>query len=115
MLLKVLIYCYCTEVFSSRKIARNIEDSVAFRYLSDGNEPSYRTICRFRQEPSGDLWRSGRRTSPTRTAGSWEAGKRDSRKTVTPRSGWMQPWLWAKESRSRKGRRQDAWRQTWGR
>ncbi len=50
MLLKVLIYGYCTGVFSSRKISRSIEDSVAFRYLSGENEPSHRTICRFRQE-----------------------------------------------------------------
>ncbi len=47
MLLKVLIYEYCTGVFSSRKLARGVEDSVAMRYLAGGNMPSHRTICRW--------------------------------------------------------------------
>ena len=55
MLLKVLIYGYCSGVFSSRKIARGLEDSVAFRYLAGGNSPSHRTICRFRQEHLADF------------------------------------------------------------
>ncbi|MBC8328880.1 MAG: IS1182 family transposase [Planctomycetes bacterium] len=55
MLLKVLIYGYCSGVFSSRKIARGLEDSVAFRYLAGGNNPSHRTICRFRQEHLADF------------------------------------------------------------
>ncbi len=50
MLLRVLIYAYCTGVFSSRKIAKQLEDSVAFRVLAANQMPDHRTICRFRAE-----------------------------------------------------------------
>jgi transposase len=50
LMLAVLIYAYCTGTFSSRKIAAQIEDSVAFRVIAAGLKPSHRTICRFREE-----------------------------------------------------------------
>jgi transposase len=50
MLLKVLIYSYAVGIFSSRKIAQNVDDLVALRYLAGGNRPSHRTIARFRQD-----------------------------------------------------------------
>lgn len=50
MLLKVLMYAYAAGIFSSRRIAAGLEDLIALRYLSGGNTPSHRTICRFRQE-----------------------------------------------------------------
>lgn len=50
VMLALLVYGYCTGTFSSRKIAAQIEDSVAFRVISSGLRPSYRTICRFREE-----------------------------------------------------------------
>ncbi len=50
MMLKVLIYAYSEGIFSSRKIAAGLEDLVALRYLAAGNQPSHRTIARFRQE-----------------------------------------------------------------
>ena len=50
MMLKVLIYAYATGVFASRKIAAQLQDSVAFRVLAAGQFPSHRTICRFRQD-----------------------------------------------------------------
>lgn len=50
LMLKLLIYGYCTGVFSSRKIAREIEENVAFRVLAAGQSPSHRSICRFRLE-----------------------------------------------------------------
>ena len=49
VMLQLLIYAYCTGTFSSRKIAAQVEDSIAFRVLAEGHEPSYRTICRFRE------------------------------------------------------------------
>ena len=49
MLLRVLIYAYCTGTFSSRKIAAQLEDSVAFRVLAENQMPGHRTICRFRE------------------------------------------------------------------
>jgi len=50
MLLKVLLYSYCTGIFSSRKIATAMQDLVPLRLLAAGNEPGHRTIARFRQE-----------------------------------------------------------------
>jgi len=50
MMLKILIYAYATGVFSSRRIARHIEENIAFRVLAAGNGPDHRTICRFREQ-----------------------------------------------------------------
>ena len=50
MMLKVLIYAYATGVFSSRKIARKLEEDVALRVLAAGNFPRHRTICDFRKQ-----------------------------------------------------------------
>ncbi len=50
LMLKLLIFGYCTGVFSSRRIARQIEENIAFRVLACGQSPSHRSICRFRQE-----------------------------------------------------------------
>lgn len=50
MLLKVLVYAYATGVFSSRKIARKLDEDVAFRVLAAGNRPDHRTINRFRAQ-----------------------------------------------------------------
>jgi transposase len=50
MMVKVLVYAYATGVFSSRKIAKRIEEDVAFRVLAAGNFPSHRTICDFRHD-----------------------------------------------------------------
>jgi len=49
MMLKVLIYAYATGVFSSRAIARKLEEDVAFRVLGAGNFPQHRTVCEFRR------------------------------------------------------------------
>lgn len=48
MMVKVLVYGYATGVFSSRKMARKLHEDVAFRVLSAGNFPAFRTICDFR-------------------------------------------------------------------
>jgi len=50
LMLKIVIYAYCTGIFSSRKIAAGVEDRVALRYLASGYTPSHRTIARFRHE-----------------------------------------------------------------
>ena len=57
MLLKVLIYGYATEVFSSRGLARRLEEDVAFRVPGAGNFPSHRTIRAFRRRHPGDFTR----------------------------------------------------------
>ena len=50
LMLKLLFFGYSTGFFSSRKIARQIEENVAFRVLAAGQSPSHRSLCRFRQE-----------------------------------------------------------------
>ena len=52
LLLKVLIYAYAVGLFSSRKIAKAVEELVPLRYLAAGHLPSHRTLARFRQEHS---------------------------------------------------------------
>ena len=57
MMVKVLVYGYATGVFSSRKIARKLEEDVAFRVLAAGNAPDHRTICEFRRRHLSDFRR----------------------------------------------------------
>ena len=57
MMVKVLIYAYATGVFSSRAIARKLEEDVAFRVLGAGNFPRHRTICEFRRRHLEDFKR----------------------------------------------------------
>jgi len=49
MIVKVLLYGYATGTFSSRKLAKKLEEDVALRVLGAGNFPAHRTICEFRQ------------------------------------------------------------------
>ena len=49
MMVKVLIYAYATGTFSSRAVARKLEEDVAFRILAAGNFPQHRTVCEFRR------------------------------------------------------------------
>lgn len=49
MLLSVLLYGYCTGTFSSRKLAAKCETDVAFRVLSGGELPDFRTLADFRK------------------------------------------------------------------
>jgi transposase len=50
MLLTLLLYGYCTGVYSSRKIAGRCEMDIAFRVLSGGQFPDFRTLSDFRKE-----------------------------------------------------------------
>jgi transposase len=49
MMVKVLLYGYATGTFSSRKLAKKVEEDVAYRVLAAGNFPAHRTIAEFRQ------------------------------------------------------------------
>jgi transposase len=50
MMVKVLLYAYCGGVPSSRKIARKLEEDIAFRVLAANNTPDFRTISDFRKD-----------------------------------------------------------------
>ena len=49
MMAKILIYGYVSGVFSSRKIAKELVEDVAFRLLAAQNTPDFRTISEFRR------------------------------------------------------------------
>jgi transposase len=49
LMLRVLLYGYCTGVRSSRKLEAACTDVVAFRWLAAGTTPDYRSIARFRR------------------------------------------------------------------
>ena len=55
MIVKVLIYAYATGTFSSRKMARKLEEDIAFRMLAAGNFPQHRTLCEFRRRHLQDF------------------------------------------------------------
>lgn len=48
MLLKVLIYAYSQQIYSSRKIAKALRENIYFMWLSGNSQPDFRTINRFR-------------------------------------------------------------------
>ncbi len=50
MMVKVLLYAYCIGVASSRKIAKRLEEDIAFRVLAANNTPDFRTISDFRKD-----------------------------------------------------------------
>jgi transposase len=49
MMVKVLIYAYCSGVFASRRIEKHLVEDVAFRVLAAGNTPDFRTLSDFRK------------------------------------------------------------------
>ena len=49
MMVSLLVYAYCTGVFSSRKIERAIYENVAFRVIAGGNQPHFTRINEFRR------------------------------------------------------------------
>jgi len=48
MMLKVLIYAYAKQIYSSRQIANALRENIHFMWISAGNRPDFRTINRFR-------------------------------------------------------------------
>jgi len=50
MMVKVLLYAYCTGVPSSRKIEKRLCEDIAFRVLAANNTPDFRTISDFRKD-----------------------------------------------------------------
>ena len=55
MMVKVILYGYATGIRSSRKLARKLEEDVAFRVLASENFPAHRTICDFRHDHLEEL------------------------------------------------------------
>jgi transposase len=55
MMLKVLIYAYTQQLYSSRKIAKALRENIYFMWLSGNQQPDFRTINRFRGEVVKDV------------------------------------------------------------
>ena len=49
LMTKLLVYGYCTGVFSSRRLQKRIQEDIPFKVLAAGNEPDFRTISDFRK------------------------------------------------------------------
>lgn len=49
LMTKLLVYGYCTGMFSSRRIAKRLQEDIPFKVLAAGNEPDFRTISDFRK------------------------------------------------------------------
>lgn len=50
MMVKVLLYAYCSGIASSRKIEKHLCEDIAFRVLAANNTPDFRTISDFRKD-----------------------------------------------------------------
>ena len=50
MLLKVMIYCYMTGIYSSRQIAKQCRENINVMWLAGNQKPDFRTINHFRGE-----------------------------------------------------------------
>jgi transposase len=49
MMVRVLLYGYCTGIYSSRKMQAKTYEDVAFRYLAADEHPDHSTLAEFRQ------------------------------------------------------------------
>jgi len=49
LMIKLLVYGYCTGVFSSRRMQKRLQEDIPFRVLAAGNDPDFRTISDFRK------------------------------------------------------------------
>ncbi len=49
-MVKILIYAYARGITSSREMARQCEESLAFQFLTRGEGPDFRTLSRFRRK-----------------------------------------------------------------
>ena len=47
LMTKLLVYGYCSGVFSSRRIQKRLREDIPFKVLAAGNEPDFRTISDF--------------------------------------------------------------------
>jgi len=50
MMLKILVFAYCSGITSSRVIAKKLENDVEMRYIAANAQPDFRTISDFRKK-----------------------------------------------------------------
>src|SRR6202166_496127 len=49
LMTKLLVYGYCSGVFSSRRMQKRLQEDIPFKVLAAGNQPDFRTISDFRK------------------------------------------------------------------
>ena len=109
MMVKVLIYAYATGTFSSRAVARKLEEDVAFRMLAAGNFPQHRTVCEFRRRHLAEFSELFVGVvQVAREMGLARFGKlgRAASGVAAPRSHWS---AWPSDRRPRTTRSAPAW------
>lgn len=55
MMLKVLVYGYMRNIYSSRKLEEALKENIHFIWLSGGNQPDHNSINRFRTDRLGEV------------------------------------------------------------
>lgn len=55
MMLKIILYSYAKGLYSSRKMAQELESNIFYWYLSGRQKPDFRTICLFRARQASEL------------------------------------------------------------
>lgn len=55
MMLKVIVYAYTQQIYSSRKIAKALRENINFMWISGTNKPDHRTINNFRSSIMKDV------------------------------------------------------------
>ncbi|MDG7111570.1 transposase, partial [Streptococcus pneumoniae] len=55
MMLKVVLYCFCTGIFSSRKMERATYRDVGVRFLAANQQPDYTSFSNFRKRHSAAI------------------------------------------------------------
>ncbi|MFA6548301.1 MAG: IS1182 family transposase [Candidatus Margulisiibacteriota bacterium] len=55
MMLKIILYSYAKGIYSSRKIAQELESNIFYWYLSGRQKPDFRTTCLFRSRHANEL------------------------------------------------------------
>jgi transposase len=66
MLLKVLVFSYLNNVYSSRRMEALVKESIPFMWLAGMNKPDHNTINRFRSDKLKDVGYSGDTDPPFR-------------------------------------------------
>ncbi len=59
MLLKVLIYAYVNNTYSSRRMEAALKENIHFMWLAGMNKPDHNTINRFRSDRLKDVFENG--------------------------------------------------------
>jgi transposase len=91
MLLSLLIYGYATGCFSSRKIERATDDSLAFRFIAANTHPDHATLATFRKRFAQEfeatfvqVWQVARENQLSRFGTVSLDGHQDSRQCQPP-------------------------------